>query len=221
MLYSTNICMYRFPTCRQYCFWLIGLHRCSLGRSKLKLQQCSKSLDHPILFSTNLVLTSFSEDSQSAFKMNEKSICIYNGNTSPDNWVFVLDWLLLVICSISFWTGFMYCYLLQQSSLLNASNITSSLTDTKLYFCADNTCGSIFLYIVYIPLRFQLSAVNCTKRVYAMHPGFTFFLWCRENLLGTSWIFIKYRYKWAPFRYCSLVQSLFNSVKLYLSVELH
>ena len=36
--------------CRQICFWLISLHRCNLGRSKLKLQQCSKGLNHRILY---------------------------------------------------------------------------------------------------------------------------------------------------------------------------
>ena len=60
-----HIQLYRFPTCRQICFWFISLLRCSLGRSKLKLQQCRKNLY--IQFSFNKAcLRSFSEDCQNA-----------------------------------------------------------------------------------------------------------------------------------------------------------
>ena len=45
--------LYRFIMCRHICFWLISLHRCSLGRSKVKLQQCMRRerLYHSILLS--------------------------------------------------------------------------------------------------------------------------------------------------------------------------
>ena len=38
----------------QTCVGLIGLHQCSLGSSKLKLQECSEGLDHPILFQQSM-----------------------------------------------------------------------------------------------------------------------------------------------------------------------
>ena len=45
-----------FCNCRQICFWRVSLHHCSLERPRLKLQQHSKSLDHPILFQQSVLL---------------------------------------------------------------------------------------------------------------------------------------------------------------------
>ena len=64
LLISADKLTSRIPTCRQYCIWFISLHRCSLGRSKLKLQQCSKSLDHPILFQQSLFHKYFSSSNK-------------------------------------------------------------------------------------------------------------------------------------------------------------
>ena len=39
---------------RQTCFWLTSFHQCGCGCSRLKLQQCSHSLDHPCLFQQSI-----------------------------------------------------------------------------------------------------------------------------------------------------------------------
>ena len=47
---------HRFPACRQYCFWLISLHWCSLGRSKLHIELCRATVTFTFTYTISSTL---------------------------------------------------------------------------------------------------------------------------------------------------------------------